>query len=78
MKDGYTWVDDNYQDENITRNKDFQQNTNCSSNCQEDCCLTSKCQTELQLYNKVKEETLPKKHLNFKGLILQAKSQSKQ
>jgi hypothetical protein len=25
-----------------------------------------------------KEKTLPKKHLNFKGLILQAKSQSKQ
>jgi hypothetical protein len=70
MKDLCTWGDDNYQ------NKKFQQNTNFTSNCQEDCCLTSRSQTELQPYNKVIEDSLPLNHLNFKGLILQAKSQS--
>jgi hypothetical protein len=76
MKDEYTWVGDNYQDENITRNKDFQQKTECYSSCQEDCCLPSRSQTYLELENKVIDDNQPKKPLNFKGLILQAKSQS--
>jgi hypothetical protein len=72
MKDEYTWGDDNYQ------NKKFQQNTNCYSNHQEDCSITSRCFTEVKPDNKVIEDNKLLKHLNFNGLILQAKSQSTQ
>jgi hypothetical protein len=73
MKDDYTWVDDKYQDENFTRNKDFQQKTKFYSSCQEDCCLPSKSQTYLE---PAIEDNQLLNHLNFMGLILQAKSQS--
>jgi hypothetical protein len=66
MKEGYTC----YQ------NKEFQHNTNCSSNHQEDCSITSRCFTEAKPDNKVIEDNQLLKHLNFNGLILQAKSQS--
>jgi hypothetical protein len=72
MKEGYTWVDDNYRAEDITRNKDFQQKTKCYSSCQEDCCLPSRSQTYLQSDNKVIEDNQLLNHLNFMGLILQA------
>jgi hypothetical protein len=78
IKDDYTWVDDNYQDENITRNKYFQQKTKCYSRYQEDCCLPSRKQNYLEPDNKIIEDNQLLNHLNFMGLILQAKGQSRQ